>query len=778
MTGELDRPATLAEIIEDLDPDGSIRAGRKKGDADRASPVASHGHDIDPDGLPPLARRVDRARRYLTRIPPAVQGQGGSNPTFTAARALVHGLCLDEATALGLLLAEYNPRCEPPWSVKELEHKVADAAAKPHSKPRGWLLTPKSDRRMSTASTPVAPPASGPPPAPPPGSASNEGESSPDVPLNEADDDPHRLARAVLAGYQSRNRRTLSYWRGEFHSWDGCRYTTKGDKEFRPKVNRTVRRELEAVHRVRLEAARQSADGELPRMTKVTDSLVGNTLAALQGMALVTDVADSPAWINGAVGPDPRELVPARNGLIHLPAYAVRSADAVRENTPDYLNFNAVEFDADPAAPVPSNWLAFLRQLWPDDPESIALLQEWFGYLLSPETRAQKMLLMVGPPRSGKGTINGVLQALVGEENCATPALSGDDGLGGRFGLQSLLQKSVAIVEDARIARGPATTTAVARMLTVSGEGCITVDRKNAPALPRVRLYARFVIATNEMPDLPDASTALARRWCILRMTKSFYGQEDPDLADRLVAELPGIFNWAVEGWQRLRERRWRFTVPEASRREAEELIDLSSPVTEFLRERCEVGPDFRTPCKDVYAVWRQWCEDSGRREPGTDKQFGRLLAAADATIHRFRLATGSRSWCYPIRIRETDDDGDMVPWERWASRPNEAESVPTRPEKSSAHRTDLSSGTDNGLRQSVPYVLSPSPLSGGDEIEDRMAHSVGSRGDNRSFDRTYGTDSTQTYADNSDRPESLLGRPIGRNGTDDRTAAFEEGEL
>ncbi|MFH0910453.1 MAG: AAA family ATPase, partial [Planctomycetota bacterium] len=86
-----------------------------------------------------------RAVAYLAAMPPAVSGQGGHNATYAAATALVHGFCLAPEKALELLLAHYNPRCEPLWSEKELRHKVEDAAVKPHTQPFGWLRDQETD---------------------------------------------------------------------------------------------------------------------------------------------------------------------------------------------------------------------------------------------------------------------------------------------------------------------------------------------------------------------------------------------------------------------------------------------------------------------------------------------------------------------------------------------------------------------------------------------------------------------------------------------------------
>ncbi len=80
-----------------------------------------------------------RAAAYLDRIPPAISGSGGHGQAYAAATAMVHGFGLDPTVAFALLRDRYNPRCQPPWTDKELVHKIDDAAAKPHDKPFGWL---------------------------------------------------------------------------------------------------------------------------------------------------------------------------------------------------------------------------------------------------------------------------------------------------------------------------------------------------------------------------------------------------------------------------------------------------------------------------------------------------------------------------------------------------------------------------------------------------------------------------------------------------------------
>ena len=80
-----------------------------------------------------------RAALWLSKVPPAVSGQSGHSTTYTAAVGLVHGFQLSEADSLALL-SSWNQYCQPPWSDRELTHKLREAASKSHSKPAGHLL--------------------------------------------------------------------------------------------------------------------------------------------------------------------------------------------------------------------------------------------------------------------------------------------------------------------------------------------------------------------------------------------------------------------------------------------------------------------------------------------------------------------------------------------------------------------------------------------------------------------------------------------------------------
>jgi RecA-family ATPase len=82
--------------------------------------------------------RISGARAYLAKLPPAVAGQGGHPATYRAASILANGFDLPWSDAWSLL-QEFNLRCSPPWSEKDLRHKLNDAYVKPHERQKGWL---------------------------------------------------------------------------------------------------------------------------------------------------------------------------------------------------------------------------------------------------------------------------------------------------------------------------------------------------------------------------------------------------------------------------------------------------------------------------------------------------------------------------------------------------------------------------------------------------------------------------------------------------------------
>lgn len=417
--------------------------------------------------------------------------------------------------------------------------------------------------------------------------------------------------------------RTLHNYADMLMAWRGGRYMEIEDA--------MVRNQLQPwLHDAQKYIQKKSGELELVDFD-ANPTTLNAALQTVRDRVYLPVTTPSPSWLTDDDSlPPADELLPCRSALLHLPT------NTYLPPNPRLFNINALDFDPDPEATMPEDWFRFLDQLFGDDEESVHLLQEWFGYCLTGDTSQQKMMLMVGPKRSGKGTIGRVLNKLVGEGNVCGPTTS---SLAGNFGLQPLLGKSLAIVSDARFA-GDSIQTVIERLLCISGEDALTVDRKHKTSVT-MKLPTRFMFMSNELPRLSDASGALAGRFVILQMTKSFYGHEDRGLTARLLEDLPGILNWSIEGWKRLRQR-GHFVQPESVQDAMQELEDLGSPVGAFIRERCVLGSGYRIDVDTLYRSYRQWCEVEGRQAISTKTVFGRdILAAAPGVRTRRNQVVG-----------------------------------------------------------------------------------------------------------------------------------------
>lgn len=483
--------------------------------------------------------------------------------------------------------------------------------------------------------------------------------------VHERVDDPHRIGRLLLERcYRHPDRPRLVFHSDEFLGWTGTRYEVTAESALRGEIAREAKAFFDEknVEAVRAWEANGGVDPETGKSVKkptcktVTMTLAGNVRQALTGIVGTPSAVVAPAWLDEPQEDRPAsEIVSFRNGLVHVTKYLADGKDYEIPHTPRFFTVNAMDFVFDPSAPQPKAWLAFLHDLWPRSDDSIRELQKWFGYALTADTSQQKILALIGPPRSGKGTIVRVLIALVGAANVAGPTLS---SFATNFGLWPLLGKRLAVISDARITGRTDAAPVVERLLSISGEDSLTVDRKNLPPVT-MKLGARLMLLSNELPRLGDSSAALSSRMVILGLTRSWLGCEDPRLTDRLLAELPGILlHFALPGLQMLKKD-GHFRQPTSGQELVEELEALSSPVLAFVRDRCveEAGANVEVPV--LFDEWRKWCEQIHRENAGDAQAFGRNLRAAipHLTVDRPRRS-GERVRVYEgIRLRRPGEE-------------------------------------------------------------------------------------------------------------------------
>lgn len=437
------------------------------------------------------------------------------------------------------------------------------------------------------------------------------------------DDRPRTVALSYLSDcYRLAGRHTLRRHANTWYTYAGSQYAELSDEAFESPIYAWAHRKQVTITNTKT--------GSIHLEPLYCDSgFVTNITRALKAEVQVP-ATRVPCWINGASGPDATELVVFPNGLLHIPAYLAGSPEAeyLLPPTPDYFTTTclAQPFDATAQAPV---WLHFLDSSLGDDPDKIRLLQEWFGYCLTPDTSFAKMMYLRGLSGAGKTVVLNALQAMVGDDQAASPSLG---QLTTQFGLSPMLGKLICTIPDARDVAGSDKVRGLEVLLNIAGNDYIQIDRKFKDPLAKQKLFCRITIASNKFLDIPDHEGAMLRRLNVVEFRRSFVGREDWELDAKLRAETQGIVVWALEGLRRLRDQ-GRFTVPESSKEALVEWRLSTSPMASFLEEACDQREKAEIGKDEIWQAWSQWASERGLRVTMKSRMFEQLRVNAPYVI-------------------------------------------------------------------------------------------------------------------------------------------------
>lgn len=340
-------------------------------------------------------------------------------------------------------------------------------------------------------------------------------------------------------------------------------------------------------------------------------------LANVMLVGNATGVEKLPAW-RSAPKHDISSLVVFNNCILDV------ASGSAREHTNDLLTTNVLSYDYQPGAQCPQ-WCAFIDSLWGDDPDMIACFKQWMGYCMVNDYSHQKIATLIGKPRSGKGTIGRVFKALLGDFNVASPALS---KLHEPEILHSMSGKLVAIIPDAGSVAGPTKDQVMEALKSISGNDSITFNRKYLPASTET-LSSRIMIMANEFPYFNDPSGAIVDRILFFPFRRSHAGNEDTTLTARLLTELPGIANWALDGLRSLRSQ-GRFTESSATRYQKNLLRRQLSPALSFCNEMLAVRPGAFLTDQQIYGRYVGWANATGMFKMNRDQLMRGMESALD----------------------------------------------------------------------------------------------------------------------------------------------------
>lgn len=250
-----------------------------------------------------------------------------------------------------------------------------------------------------------------------------------------------------------------------------------------------------------------------------------------------------------------------------------------------------------------SLWLKTLSEIFEGNTDKLETLQEFMGYCLTKDVRQEKALLLLGDSRSGKSTIINTLRHVVGVKNCSAVPLK---FLVNPQYTAQMVSKLINVDTDVS-ARAIEFEDEFKKITTGEEINC---NQKFIPAFT-FNPYCKIVMAANDFPRITDHSSAFYKRLILIPCDRVFTEQEqNKDLRNELLKELPGILNWSIIGLRRLTERK-RFERKQFMIDALEELREDSNPVEVFFREHvvARVDDDVELEKGFLYDKYVTWCK-------------------------------------------------------------------------------------------------------------------------------------------------------------------------
>jgi putative DNA primase/helicase len=145
----------------------------------------------------------------------------------------------------------------------------------------------------------------------------------------------------------------------------------------------------------------------------------------------------------------------------------------------------------------------------------------------------------------------------------------------------------------------------------------------------KFRPIAKHFLGMNTLPDIDDNTDGMWRRIYVIEFPRKFSEKEmDVELTDKLIKELSGIFNWALEGYRRLRGQDFIFSDSLSMEKSKKRYKQKNSSVIDFVESHL---PEIlvskpSVPFKDVYANYREFCSSEGIKRVFSKKDFRSAL--------------------------------------------------------------------------------------------------------------------------------------------------------
>ena len=296
--------------------------------------------------------------------------------------------------------------------------------------------------------------------------------------------------------------------------------------------------------------------------------------------------------------PPVTDRIALANGTLYLDG-------TFQEGKPEIVR-NRLPVKYDPKAVQPVHWLQFLSDLL--YPEDIPTVQEFIGYCLIPSNKGQRMMVIKGNGGEGKSQIGAVLSALFGSN-------VKDGSIGkiseNRFARADLEHILLCVDDDMRM-EALRQTNYVKSIVTAQGK--MDLERKGKQSYQGWMCARLLAFSNGDLQALFDRSDGFYRRQLVLTTKEKPVDRvDDPDLAEKMKAEIEGIFLWAFAGLQWLVANNFKFAESQRTRENREAVKRDNNNVFGFLESEgyIRLKADASISSKDCYDIYRMWCEEN-----------------------------------------------------------------------------------------------------------------------------------------------------------------------
>lgn len=294
-------------------------------------------------------------------------------------------------------------------------------------------------------------------------------------------------------------------------------------------------------------------------------------------------------------------------------------------HSPDDLSTIQMTYDYDPEA-LCEKWRKFIFEIMSGDRRKIYLLQEAVGYVLCADCRLQTGFMLIGNGANGKSVFLSVLRNLFNPENCKSIEIS------------QLAQPFYAIQLKDKLANfcselGSEFKKAEAMFKKIiSGNDAIYDSYKGKDGIEFVPRVKNF-FACNSYITSNHIDYSILRRLTFIKFNERYEGKNrNTNLLSELLTELPGIMNWAIEGYKRLMKRGSLITCKESDETLQDFLYSVS-PVDAFIREKLCSSYSGEYSINLLYNMYKEWCSENGHHS--MSKGAFRRTFLSNIEIHR-----------------------------------------------------------------------------------------------------------------------------------------------